>query len=304
MKTDPSIYEFLATGAEAFRVLTGGVTLTGAYRFTSLTLKGFERRLDGIYEPEGHDGPVYVIEFQGQAWASARYNLLAKVELYGELHPKRDVRGVLIFLRKGDDAGAPPVAVPSLFTVAYLDGLLPKWLAREPDNPFVAVFTPLIVKSDEDLRANAPKAWQAIQSAPLDPATRATLEQILEFWLFERFPLLTTEELRAMLSVLTPLEQTRAYQEIFAKGKIEGEIEGEARGEAKGEAKGEARGKAKGLKLLLTRRFGRLPRWAIQRLDTAAMEQLDAWLEGIFDAQSLEDLLGPKPKKGAKPPTH
>lgn len=107
-----------------------------------------------------------------------------------------------------------------------------------------------------------------------------------------------------MLSVLTPLEQTRAYQEIFAKGKIEGEIEGEARGEAKGEAKGEARGKAKGLKLLLTRRFGRLPRWAIQRLDTAAMEQLDAWLEGIFDAQSLEDLLGPKPKKGVKPPTH
>ena len=51
------------------------------------------------------------------------------------------------------------------------------------------------------------------------------------------------------------------------------------------------------MKLQLTRRFGRLPRWAIQRLDTAAMEQLDAWLEGIFDAQSLEDLLGPKPKK-------
>lgn len=216
--------------------------------------------------------------------------------LYGELHPERDVRGVLIFLREGDYAGAPPAAVPSLFTVAYLDGLLPKWLAREPDNPFVAVFTPLIVKSDEDLRANVPKAWQAIQSASLEPATRATLERILEFWLFERFPLLTTEELRAMLSVLTPLEQTRAYQEIFAKGKIEGE--------ARGEAKGEARGKAKGLELQLTRRFGRLPRWAIQRLDTAAMEQLDAWLEGIFDARSLEDLLGPKPKKGAKTPTH
>jgi predicted transposase YdaD len=288
MKTDPSIYEFLATGVEAFRVLTGGVTLTGAYRFTSLTLKGIERRLDGIYEPEGHDGPVYVIEFQGQAWASARYNLLTKVGLYGELHPKRDVRGVLIFLRKGDDAGAPPAAAPVLFTVAYLDDLLPKWLDREPSNPFVAVFMPLIVKSDEDLRANAPKAWQAIQTANLEPTTRATLERILEFWLFERFPLFTTEEMRTMLSVLTPLEQTRAYQEIFAKG----------------EAKGEARGKAKGLKLQLTRRFGRLPRWAIQRLDTAAMEQLDAWLEGIFDAQSLEDLLGPKPKRGAKLPTH
>ena len=35
-----------------------------------------------------------------------------------------------------------------------------------------------------------------------------------------------------MLSVLTPLEQTRAYQEILGEG-------------AKGEAKGEARGKAR-----------------------------------------------------------
>jgi hypothetical protein len=66
----------------------------------------------------------------------------------------------------------------------------------------------------------------------------------------------------------------------------------EAEGKAKGKAEGEAKGKAEGLKRLLTRRFGRLPRWAIQRLDTAAMEQLDAWLEGIFDARSLEELIG------------
>ena len=62
MKTDPSIYEFLATDAEAFRVLSGGVILNGAYRFSSLTIKGIERRLDGIYEPEGHDGPVYACD--------------------------------------------------------------------------------------------------------------------------------------------------------------------------------------------------------------------------------------------------
>jgi len=30
MKTDPSIYEYLATGAEAFRILSGGVTLSGS----------------------------------------------------------------------------------------------------------------------------------------------------------------------------------------------------------------------------------------------------------------------------------
>ena len=67
MKTDHPIYLFLSAGAEAFRVLTGGRRLVGAYRFCSLTIKGLERRLDAIFEPEGHAGPVYVVEFQGQA---------------------------------------------------------------------------------------------------------------------------------------------------------------------------------------------------------------------------------------------
>jgi hypothetical protein len=40
MKTDPFIYAFLATDPEAFRVLSGGLTLTGEYVFRSLTLKG------------------------------------------------------------------------------------------------------------------------------------------------------------------------------------------------------------------------------------------------------------------------
>jgi hypothetical protein len=207
VKTDPSIYEFLATGVEAFRVLSDGVTLSGSYRFVSLTLKGIERRLDGIYEPEDHGGPAH------------------------------------------------------------------------------------IVPRAEDLRVRAPQAWQTIRAAAVAPTIRATLERMLEFWLIERFPLLTNEELRTMLPVLVPLEQTRAYQEIFAKG--------EAAGKADGKAEGEAKGKADGLKRLLTRRFGVLPRWAVMRLDGAAMEQLDGWLEGIFDAQSLEDLLGPKPRRGA-----
>ena len=122
MKTDPSIYEFLATGAEAFRVLTGGVTLSGTYRFGSLTLKGVERRLDGIYEPDGHDAPVYLIEFQAQYAAAAWYNLLTKLGLYGEAHPQCAVRGILIFLRAGDDPGRPPAAGRR---AAAVHGILP-----------------------------------------------------------------------------------------------------------------------------------------------------------------------------------
>lgn len=107
MRTDQVIYEFLATGPEAFRVLTAGLRLTGEYCFRSLTFKALERRADGVYEPVGHTGPVYLIEFQAQRAAHAWYNLLTKVGLYGEANPEADVRGILIFLNERDDPGLP-----------------------------------------------------------------------------------------------------------------------------------------------------------------------------------------------------
>jgi len=89
-----------------------------------------------------------------------------------------------------------------------------------------------------------------------------------------------------MLNLLTPIEETRAYQSIFA--------EGEARGRAEGEAEGEAKGRAGALKRQLTHRFGAMPMWAQRRIDAAPSAQLDIWLDGIFDATSLEALIGPQ----------
>ncbi|WP_295401677.1 DUF2887 domain-containing protein, partial [uncultured Thiocystis sp.] len=60
MKTDSSIYTFLATGPEAFRVLTGGRTLEGEYVSRSLTFKSLARRADGLYAPVEPDRPVYL----------------------------------------------------------------------------------------------------------------------------------------------------------------------------------------------------------------------------------------------------
>jgi predicted transposase YdaD len=168
-----------------------------------------------------------------------------------------------------------------------LDQFLPDWLAREPDNPDVAVFAPLLINDERELAARAPLLWQTVQRAELEPRTRVTLSEILEFWFFERFRALSAKEIWAMLNMLTPLEETKAYQSIFAEGK--------AKGEAEGEAKGEAKGKAMTLKRLLKRRFARVPTWAEQRIDAAPEAQVDAWLDAIFDATSVEDLLRPAP---------
>ena len=83
-----------------------------------------------------------------------------------------------------------------------------------------------------------------------------------------------------MLNLVTPIQETKAYQSIFA----EGEAKGEETGLAKGKLLGKAEGKADDLKRLLRRRFDNLPAWAEQRIDTASIAQLDAWLDGIFDA--------------------
>jgi len=153
---------------------------------------------------------------------------------------------------------------------------LPKLLAREPDNPYGAVFAPLVIERDEHLRAQAPRLWQAVQAAALPEPVRVTLSEILEYWFFERFRNLTPREIYAMLSRLTPLEETRAYQDIFAEGK----------------AKGEAEGKAESLTLLLGQRFGPLPEWARERIATASAEQVDAWLRGLLAAPDIEALIG------------
>jgi len=97
--------------------------------------------------------------------------------------------------------------------------------------------------------------------------------------MMERFKGQTYEEVLRMLQVLTPLEETRSYKELVGKGEKMGRQQ-------------------EALELLtkqLRRRFGRLPRWANDRLRQADLKQLETWAENIFDAKELTDLLGPKP---------
>tara|TARA_R100000306_G_scaffold62518_2_gene71796 strand:- start:88781 stop:88996 length:216 start_codon:yes stop_codon:yes gene_type:complete len=49
-------------------------------------------------------------------------------------------------------------------------------------------------------------------------------------------------------------------------------------------------GEARTLKRQLTRRFGVLPQWAVERVDGAKGEQLEQWLDLVLDADSLEQV--------------
>ncbi len=63
---------------------------------------------------------------------------------------------------------------------------------------------------------------------------------------------------------------------------------GRAEGLERGEARGLERGKAEGLARLLERRFGTLPRTARDRIAAAGLDELNACLDRILDADSLD----------------
>ena len=165
----------------------------------------------------------------------------------------------------------------------YLADILSGLLENEPNNPFVAVFAPLAIRQRSKLSQSAHSHWQTIHSAPIDPKIRTTLEQIYEFLIFERFKDKTDEEIWKIINVLVPIEETRAYQSIFAKGLVTGKVEGKVGGVAEG--------KVQTLRRLLTLRFGRLPDWTLQHIDSASVSQIEKWLDSIFVMQRLEDLI-------------
>jgi hypothetical protein len=68
--------------------------------------------------------------------------------------------------------------------------------------------------------------------------------------------------------------------------------EGEAKGRAEGEASGMARGKKQDLTRLLERRFGPLSQPIKERIVKARLDQLDAWIDRVLDAESLEAVFG------------
>jgi hypothetical protein len=105
------------------------------------------------------------------------------IGLYGEQSPACDVIGIRVFLRERDVPGYPSgiTVSPGLVRIVVLEQILPAWLAREPENPDLAVFAPLLIEDEAELRARAPELWQRIQSAPIATEARDLLAQVMEF---------------------------------------------------------------------------------------------------------------------------
>ncbi|KFB77375.1 MAG: DUF4351 domain-containing protein [Candidatus Accumulibacter sp.] len=57
--------------------------------------------------------------------------------------------------------------------------------------------------------------------------------------------------------------------------------------------RGKAEGEALALQKLLKKRFGAVPSDVLAKISAASLEQIDAWLDLVLDARSLDDIFGP-----------
>ena len=147
MHTDKPLYLLLGADPEFLHLLTGGVRIEGPYQIDAIDLKALERRIDGVIVPEDTQQPIWAIEVQAQYDLSIYHRLLVDMGLLGTRHPKREIRGLLIFISAAQDPKTEPwqsylTQGSADFPIrrVYLLDILNRLQQQQPDHPLLATF--------------------------------------------------------------------------------------------------------------------------------------------------------------------
>ena len=115
--------------------------------------------------------------------------------------------------------------------------------------------------------------------------------QVLEY-ILRTYPDLDFARLQAELRRARYLELEAKVGTIAETLIAEGEARGKRQGIVEGKQRGLAEGKASSLIQFLERRFGPLSEASKVKIMDASISELDTWIDGVFDAKSVEALLG------------
>ncbi len=278
MKTDKLFHEYFQlvpqTLFELFQINPGCT-----YQFTSPVLKESERRMDGLLEPNTPGHPRYFLELQGYPDDSIYWRL---VEEIGRFHaPKPELNrtrwhAFLLFLDATYDPGPDTLGdlnhglMPWL-TTGVLSDLLSK--VAKP-SAALNVLQPLIVSSTTIIETKAAEWISEIQQSPeLDQRIQNRLVELLVQFVVQRFSQLSRQEIDNMLQ-LTPLEQTRAGQELIEMG-IEQGIE---------------QGELSILARMISQRFNLSPKNVQERLRDFSRNDFEALATYLWQAESYQDI--------------
>ena len=233
MESDKQIYLIFQWQPQWVFLLLHEAPPLGA-RFESVTLKSIEKRVDAAWIPADDSLAILVAEFQGYDDGQIYVRIVQEMAMLRSQHPKRKVRGLVIFLESRFDPDSDPWR--EFVEVIYLDEALEQLSHVQPDHPMVAVFAPLFAESEELLETEAAECYNRINSPELDRASVAGLQEVFVSWLMQRLPYKGAEEIEEMLlGKLPDIRNTKSGQELIAIGLEQGRQEGMDRGKLVGQ---------------------------------------------------------------------
>ncbi|MBL0717037.1 MAG: DUF2887 domain-containing protein [Desulfosarcina sp.] len=285
MKTDKQFYKLFSESPDYFFDLTG-IHSSGSYTLRSETVKEFSRSMDGLMKPDNSNDPHFVVEFQMQKDKDIYYRIIMEMAALGINDQQNIYYGIIIFADKSVDTHSEPwssIFKKSLpgFQIFYLDELLESLKKRNPEHPLLAVFQPYLQKDKEKLEKEASTYYNKIQKAAISDNRKKSLSNIFVSWLLIRFENKTYQEVLKMLTLTTPLEETRAYKELVAIGEKKGREEGKEEG-------------VQGFQRLLSKLFSfKLQlshKYLMKLFKTLSLEQMEELESKIFKINNIEEL--------------
>jgi len=211
-----------------------------------------------------------MLEVQIQGKPRFKHRLFAQTARFLQLHPQVLHLAVVVVLPKRR-LRLGPAELPFQLD-AFLAGV--HWLSLEelgqqPGlDPLLSLLT-LPVLPKPEIRGSTDRILKL----------RPDLVEAVLSILGERFPLLTREEIMALINLPTDhLRHTRLAQDWMAEGEARGRLEGEAQGEAKLALR------------LLNRRCGPLSEATTARIQALPLVQLEALTEALLDFSGPADL--------------
>jgi predicted transposase YdaD len=293
MKTDKELYRLFSSCPELLFEAANSKPYD-TYEMISITLKEFERRADGFLQPTSENSPVYFVEFQAD-WDNTIYHrLIMEMAAYGVENPKRDIRGILVFIHKNIDQKTLPwheltLSKKDVFKVIHLLDYLNELEKKDPKHPLVSTFKPYCIKDKHSLKKNARKWYRNIQKSSLAPQVKESFESVFTRWMVERFDNLSFEEVTKMFLELTPLEKTRSYKELVAIGKKEGKKEGKIEGKIEGKKEGKMEATRRLITRLVANKFNINYRRVAPRLRALRTKDMIEFADNLFSMNSFED---------------
>jgi predicted transposase/invertase (TIGR01784 family) len=225
VKTDSLFYRIFQTLPGSFFSLIGqSPEQAEGYQFRSVEIKQTAFRIDGIFLPSLPAQPVYFAEVQFQEDPQFYARFFSEIFLYLRQYPEpNDWRAVVIFPNRNmepDDSSH----YRALLNCNQVERIYLNEVEEEGTSISLGILK-LVVEPETTAAEKARRLLEQARSEPRETIRRDMIE-LIETVVSYKFSSMSDEEIEAMLTITdSEFEQSRLYQSIQRKGKLEGKLE-------------------------------------------------------------------------------